>query len=222
MRFLKLLHGRKNNTVCLTTSKEITQILTALSVHRVLAQKVLALCKLSEKLIVQIISVGQHNNRRAIQGFLKQMGIEHHRQRFSAALCMPEHTTLTICNGSSFGRFDCLSYGKILMITSQYFEGVHTFVGKTNEVLCQVKQSLLLEHPLKEGIKLCILRVLIASIDRFPFHEAIFAGSNCTGFGGHLVTHNADGIIDEHRGDFLHIVAKLPICRRSICFFSGR
>ena len=80
VRFLKLLHGRKNNTVCLTTGKEITQILTALSVHRVLAQEILALCKLSEKLIVQIISVGQHNNRRAIQGFLKQMSIEHHRQ----------------------------------------------------------------------------------------------------------------------------------------------
>ena len=80
VRFLKLLHGRKDNTICLTTSKEITQILTTLSVHRVLAQKVLALCKLSEKLIFHIISVGQHNNRRAIQGFLKQMGIEYHRQ----------------------------------------------------------------------------------------------------------------------------------------------
>ena len=135
---------------------------------------------------------------------------------------MPEHTTLTISNGSSFGRFDCFSHGEILMITSQYFEGVHTFVGKTDEVLYQIKQSLLLEHPLKEGIKLCVLCVLIASIDRFPFHEAIFAGSNRTGFGCHLVTHNADGIIDEHGRDFLHVVTELPVGRRSIGFFSGR
>ncbi|MPN19816.1 hypothetical protein SDC9_167188 [bioreactor metagenome] len=78
MRFLELLHGRKDNTVCLTTGKEITQILTALSVHRVLAQKVLALCELSEKLIVQVVSIGQHNDGWAIQGFLEQMGIEHH------------------------------------------------------------------------------------------------------------------------------------------------
>ena len=108
------------------------------------------------------------------------------------------------------------------MITRQYFEGVYSFVGKTDEVLYQVKQSLLLEHPLKEGIKLCVLCVLIASIDRFPFHEAIFAGSNRTGFGCHLVTHNADGIIDEHGRDFLHVVTELPVGRRSIGFFSGR
>ena len=150
------------------------------------------------------------------------MGIEYHRQRLAAALRMPEHTAFTIGNGSSFSRFDCFSYSKILMITSQYFEGVHTLVGKADEVLYQVKQAFLLEHSLKEGIKLCVLRVLIASIDCFPFHEAIFAGSNCTGFGGHLVAHNADGIIDEHGGDFLHVVAELPVCSRSIGFFSGR
>ena len=79
-----------------------------------------------------------------------------------------------------------------------------------------------MEHSLKEGIKLCVLRVLVASVHRFPFHETIFAGSNCTGFGGHLVTHNADGVIDEHRRDFLHVIAELPICSRSIGFFSGR
>ena len=222
VRFLKLLHGRKDNTVRLTTGKEITQILTALSVHRVLAQKVLALCKLSEKLIVQIVSVGQHNNRWTVQGFLKQMGIEHHRQRLAAALRMPKHTTLTIGDGSSFGGLDCLSYGEILMITSQYFEGVHTFVGKADEVLYQVKQTFLLEHPLKEGIELCVLRVLVASIDRFPFHEAIFARGDRTGFRGHLVTHNTDGIVDEHGRDFLHVVAELPVCSGRIGFFSGR
>ena len=135
---------------------------------------------------------------------------------------MPEHTTLTIGNGSSFSRFDCLSYGEILMITRQYFEGVHTFVGKTDEVLYQVKQAFLLEHSLKEGIKLCVLRVLVASVHRFPFHETIFAGSNCTGFGCHLVTHNADGVIDEHGRNFFHVIAELPICSRSIGFFSGR
>lgn len=83
MRFLKLLHGRKDNTVCLTTGKEITQILTTLSVHRVLTQEILALCKLSEKLIVQVVSVGQHNNRWAIQGFLKQMGISVNKNNFN-------------------------------------------------------------------------------------------------------------------------------------------
>ena len=80
VRFLELLHSRKDNTVCLTTGKEITQILTALSVHRVLAQEILAPCKLSEKLIVQVVSIGQHNDCWAIQGFLEQMSIEHHRQ----------------------------------------------------------------------------------------------------------------------------------------------
>ena len=64
-----------------------------------------------------------------------------------------------------------------------------------------------MEHSFKECIKLCVLCILVASIDRFPFHEAIFAGSNCTGFGGHLVTHNADGVINEHGRDFLHVVA---------------
>ena len=222
MGLLKLLHSRKDNTVCLTTGKQITQIFSALSVHWVLAQEIFTLCKLPEQLIVQVVSVSQHNDSRTVQCFLKQMGIEYHRQGLAAALCMPEHATFTIGNGSSLGRLNCFSYGKILMIASQNLKGIHALVREADKILYQVKQTLFLEHTLKESIKLSVLRIFIAAIDGFPFHEAIFTRSNRTGFRSHLVTHNADGIVNEHGRDLLHVVTKLTVCVRSIRFFSGR
>ena len=150
------------------------------------------------------------------------MSIEHHRQGLTATLSMPEHTTLTVSNSSSFGRLNSLSYGEILMIASQNLKGINTLVREADKILYQVKQSFFLEHTFKESIKLSVLRILIASINGFPFHETIFAGSNRTGFGCHLVTHNTDGIVNEHGWDLLHVIAKLTVCVRSIRFFSGR
>ena len=97
--FLKLLHGREDYAVCLSVRKQFFQILAALCVLRCLPEKVFATSELPVKLVIQIVTVSDDNDSRAFQCFLQIMSIEDHRQRFSAALCMPEDAALAICHG---------------------------------------------------------------------------------------------------------------------------
>ena len=150
-------------------------MLTAFSVHRLLSQKVLALCKLTVKLVVKVVSICQHNNGGTVESLLQQMSVEHHRQRFSAALCMPEHTALTVGHSSVFGGFDCLSNRKILMVSCKNFERVYSLIREADKVLNNIKQSFFLEHSLKESVKLSILRILIIAVFGFPLHKTVFA-----------------------------------------------
>ena len=150
------------------------------------------------------------------------MGIEHHRKRFAASLCMPEHTAFTVCNGCVFCGFDCLSNRKILMIAGKNFECIDALIREAYEVLYNIEQSFFLEHTFKESIELGILCVFIVAVFGFPLHKAVFTGGDRTRFGGQLVAHNADSIVNEHRRNCLHVIAKLPVRFGSICFFTGR
>ena len=150
------------------------------------------------------------------------MSIEHHRQRLSAALGVPKHTALTVGNGSVLCGFNRFSDCKVLMIPCKYLKRVDTLVRKANKVFDYIKQSCLLEHTLKESIKLCILRVFIVAVFCFPLHKAVFTGGDRTRFRGQLVAHYANCVINEHRWDFFHIVTELPVRFGSIRFFTGR
>ena len=83
----------------------------------VLTQKILALGKLPVKLVIQVVAICDNYDGRAIQSILQTMGIKHHRQRFAAALCMPEYTTLAVCLRCVFRGKYCLIDSKILVIT---------------------------------------------------------------------------------------------------------
>ena len=150
------------------------------------------------------------------------MGIEHHRKRFSASLCMPEHTAFTVGNSSVLCGLNRLSYRKILMVSGKNFECVDTLIREANEVLNNIEKSFFLEHTLKESVKLSILCVFIVAVFGFPLHKAVFTGGDRTRFGGQLVAHNANSIVNEHRRDFLHIVTELPVRFGSVRFFTGR
>ena len=126
------------------------------------------------------------------------MGIEHHRQRLPAALRMPKHAALAIGDSRFLGRGNRLVDSEVLMVSGKDFESLCSLVGKTNKVFDDIQQPLFLEHTLKEGIELGILRVFITAVFRFPLHKAIFTGGNRSGFGGELVAHHADSVIDEH------------------------
>ena len=71
--------------------------------NRFLSQKILTLCKLPIQLVIQIVTVCDNHNGRTVQRILQTMRIEHHRQRLSAALGMPEYTALTIGFRSTLG-----------------------------------------------------------------------------------------------------------------------
>ena len=70
---------------------------------------------------------------------------------------------------------------------------------------------LFFKYSLKECIKLSILRIFITAVFCFPFHEAIFPGSDSSGLAGQMIANDANAVIDKHRRDFLHIVSNLQI-----------
>ena len=150
------------------------------------------------------------------------MGIEYHRQRFPAALRMPEHTTLAIRFSSNLGLFDGFSYSEILVVPSQNFNRLLPITGKQDEIFQNIQQPCFLEHPLIEGIKLRIRSVFIITVFCFPFHKTVKPGSNRTCFVGGQVANHADGVIIEHGGNVLHIVPNLVVCVFCTHFVLGR
>ena len=66
----------------------------AFCLYRGLAQECGALGELRIQLIIKVYAVSHNNDCRAIQRFLQQMGIEHHRQRFATALYTNESPEL--------------------------------------------------------------------------------------------------------------------------------
>ena len=120
---------------------------------RRLPEKVFATSELPVKLVIQIVTVSDDNDSRAFQRFLQIMSIEDHRQRFSAALCMPEDAALAVRHGCVFCRLNRLFDRKILMIPSEYFEGILSIHIKADEVFHNIKEAALLKQSDKECVK---------------------------------------------------------------------
>jgi hypothetical protein len=55
-----------------------------------------------EQLIVEVVAVGNHQHGRIIQSWHDLAGIKNHRQRFAAALSMPDHTGFFVAPGLLF------------------------------------------------------------------------------------------------------------------------
>ena len=136
---LKLKHRGEDNAVCFSAIQQLAQIFLAGCLYRCLAQKRRAPGELRVELIVKVNAVRHHNDGGAIQSFLQQMGIEYHRQRFPAALRMPEHTTLAIRFSSNLGLFDSFSHCKILVVPSQNFNRLLPITGKQDKVFQNVQ-----------------------------------------------------------------------------------
>jgi len=66
---------------------------SALRLNGWLTQQVLTAREHAEELIVQIVSIGQHDERRVFHRNLADdaLGIEDHSQAFTASLCIPNH-----------------------------------------------------------------------------------------------------------------------------------
>ena len=202
------MHRRKNDTICLPAVQPVHESnisftgslcqFPAGSMHRFLTQKILALCKLSIELIIKIVTVCNYYNSWAIQRFLQKVCIKDHRQRFPAALCMPEYATFTISYCRVFCRFNSLSDCKILVIASQNLKLFQSLIGEANKVFGNVQQSLFFKHSLKERVKLSVLRIFITAVFCFPFHEAILTGSDGSGLAGQMIADDADAVIDKH------------------------
>ena len=134
---------------------------------------------------------------------------------------MPEHTAFTVGDSSFLGGFNSLTNGEILMIACKYLITLQALIGKQDKVFQNIEQTVFCEDTLKESVKLSKLRIFIAAVLCFPLHIAIFARSDRACSVLREVTHNADRIIDEHRGNGVHIVPDLRISFGSVRFLTG-
>ena len=190
--------------------------------NRILPQKIAAFCKLRIKLIVQIIAVGQYNNRRRLHRRLQQMRIKHHRQRLAAALRMPENAALAVGFGGVLCGRSGLAHCKILMITGKNLDQLCAVIREANEIAQNIEQAFFLKDALEKCIELRKLRILIVAVNGFPFHEAIFAGSDRASSGCELIADNQDRVIYEHRRNLVHIIAELQIRLGCVGFLTRR
>ena len=105
------------------------------------------------------------------------MSQEHHRQRLSAALRMPEHTNLSITLHCLFSSFQRLVHCKVLVISSHHLHLVF-LVAVADKVAYDVQQMFLLEYPSKERFIVSQRRRFIFPVLRFPFHISLLVGGD--------------------------------------------
>ena len=77
-RPFEFLHRGENDAVRFAVGEKLFQVLATGSLLRNLPQKIFALGELPVKLIVQVVAISQHDNRRAVEFLLKQVGEENH------------------------------------------------------------------------------------------------------------------------------------------------
>ena len=79
----KLLNGRKNHATR-GHGKELLQIVTVLSLDRLLPQEFVTPRKRPEQLVVQVVAVSEHNECRILHLWFKDQPacVERHRERF--------------------------------------------------------------------------------------------------------------------------------------------
>nr|WP_300896761.1 hypothetical protein [uncultured Alistipes sp.] len=131
------------------------------------------------QLVVQIKTVGEHQQSCAKQVFQKLVGIEHHRKALARTLCMPKHTDFPIIALQGFlGTLKCFLYGKILMVTGKnacFFIHSHC----KSEISNNINKPVLCEDAIKESFKVSKCRTFITSVRGFPLHISVERCGNC-------------------------------------------
>ena len=155
------------------------QVLAALGLGGLLAQKLVTTGEGAKELVVQVIPVGEHNQRRVLHRRLQHQppGVERHRQRLPRALRMPYHTNPSVSRGAprlglreiaaaSFlqnqlahtarphrFRHRCV-YCVELVVTRHLLYHRRAVILEHDEMPHQVQEAALLEYPAQEHLQL--------------------------------------------------------------------
>ena len=83
--------------------KQLAQMFAVLGLVGCLAQQVLAHAERAEQLVVQIVAVGQHDQRRVLhRRMLDDLArIERHQQALAGTLGVPDHANLAVATRAS-------------------------------------------------------------------------------------------------------------------------
>ena len=103
-------------------------------------------------MLVQVVAVGHYHDGTLRELLYEPMHIEHHRQRFAAALRVPEYTNLAIASNRFVRLRNSLVDCKVLVIGSHNLCRASVFVVEAEEVLEYINQSLPAEDAFKERL----------------------------------------------------------------------
>ena len=81
--FLKLLDGGEDDAAAHTAFEQLGKFLAALGLLWSLTQEVLAAAELAEELVVEVLAVGDHDERTFGEVLDEEVGKEHHAQRLA-------------------------------------------------------------------------------------------------------------------------------------------
>lgn len=140
--------------------------------HGHLPQKIAALRKLTVQLPVEVVAVGQHDNRRRGHRPLQPLGEEDIRQRFAASLRVPEDPAAAVRLGGAERRIDGLAHGVELVVGAQYLDLLPVLLRAADEAAEQLDEATLLEHPAEEDVEIGEARVLQPAVHGLPLHES--------------------------------------------------
>src|SRR5690606_19989435 len=194
------------------------QSLPILCLNRCLTENLVTTLKLTEQLIIEIVAIRQHDERRVLHSRMSYDAgcVEQHREALPAALRVPDHTSSAIPGLSALhlarpehaitvadkllshpartNRLrDCCIYGVKLVITGQDFVNV-TRIGiffERNEMLQQLKEAVALEHTANEYFELeRTFRRIALTVDSAPYLEPLLVRSDGAYTRLHAVRHH--------------------------------
>ena len=207
----ELLHRREYDAIGLAPDEQVLQVLAALGVHGLLAQESLAASELPVELVVQVVTVGDDHDGRAVQPLLQKVREEDHRERLARALRVPEHADLAIACHRLHGAVGRLAHREVLVVPSEYLHNALGRVVKADEVVHDVDEALLAEHAVEHRLPVGVRRSRVVAVHALPGDVAVLLGRN----GAHArlgeVAHHAEGVRHEQAGDVLHVVAQLLV-----------
>ena len=167
---------------------------------------------MSVKLVIEIITVSNNNDSGLIQNSLNQMGIENHRERFSAALCVPEYTDFTIRVGSADCPLNCFFDSEVLMVASKNLGRARLIHAEASEVLDEIEEPVALEHSDEESVIIHEILGFLKPVPSLPFHETVFLAGDGTSLGESHVAHHTEDVVDKKGRDLLDIIPDLTVC----------
>ncbi len=157
--------------------QQTLQIFAALGLLGVLAEKVLAEAECRGELVVQVVAVGQHDDRRVrkLRRLNRQPGEERHQEALSRSLRVPDHADLAVAVRTA--RIDRLADGFAraveLVIAGDDLERPRARIAENNEIPDQGKDVCTREYAAQQGLqfRLTAMGEILASY-RAPGHEA--------------------------------------------------
>ena len=129
---------------------------------------------------------------------------------------MPEYPAATVPLRCAERRIDSLAHGVELMVGAQYLDVLPVLLRAADEAAEQLDEEALLEHLAEEDVEIGVVRVLQLAVHGLPLHESVLTRRDGPGLGRSQVAHHAEGVVDEQRGNLLHVVAQLGIGLRDV------